>query len=265
MKTVLHKMHVSNPETVKYTLDVEGEELVMSDQLGKHLKFTYDGEIRCMDCGEKTKKSFGNGFCWKCFSESPMAAECIIRPELCRGHLGEGRDVAWEQRNHVQEHYVYLALSSAVKIGVTRSTQVPTRWIDQGASKALIVAKTPNRYLAGVIEVAMKAHFTDKTNWRKMLSNTVLQGADLKAQQQKLKGLLPEEVKQYFQDDSEVLTINYPVLMYPEKVKSLNFDKTPVIEGELEGIKGQYLLFEGGEVLNIRKFTGYVVDLEIEE
>jgi hypothetical protein len=50
------------------------------------------------------------------------------------------------------------------------------------------------------------------------------------------------------------------VIKYPTKVVSLNFDKTPVISGVLEGIKGQYLLLDVG-VLNIRKFSSYNLTL----
>ena len=48
----------------------------------------------------------------------------------------------------------------------------------------------------------------------------------------------------------------YPVEQYPEKVKSHNLDKTPVIRGKLQGIKGQYLILDTG-VINIRKYSGY--------
>ena len=36
-----------------------------------------------------------------------------------------------------------------------------------------------------------------------------------------------------------------------------------VIEGRLWGIKGQYLIFDDGSVLNIRKHNGYNITLEI--
>jgi Protein of unknown function (DUF2797) len=211
-----------------------------------------------VNCGRKTAKSFAQGFCFPCFKDSPENAECIIRPELCRGHLGEGRNVEWEQTNHVQPHIVYLALSSGVKVGVTRSTQMPTRWIDQGASKAMILAETPNRYFAGAIEVAMKTFLTDKTNWQRMLKGEVSAESLLEVKQI-LKEKLSEELSQFFSADETLLEIKYPVIKYPAKVTSMSFDKMTEISGILFGIKGQYLMFDDGRVINIRNHSGYLV------
>jgi hypothetical protein len=208
-----------------------------------------------------TKKSFGQGFCYPCFINSPENAECIVKPELCRGHLGEGRDVEWEKAHHVQPHYVYLALSSDVKVGVTRNIQVPTRWIDQGASQAIILAETPYRQLAGEIEVALKNYLPDKTNWQRMLKNEVAQGVDLAERKRLAAGFLPEHLQQYVATSDAITSIVYPVLRYPQKVKSLSLEKQPEINGVLAGIKGQYLIFEDGSVTNIRNQSGYVIEL----
>lgn len=230
--------------------------------LGNQIKLEWTGNIFCQKCSVLTKKSFGEGFCYKCFISAPEAAECILRPELCRAHLGEGRDVEWEQRNHNQPHVVYLALSSAVKVGITRKTQVPTRWIDQGASEAIILAETPNRYTAGMIEIALKDFFTDKTNWQRMLKNEVDDTIDLIEEKWSLEDQLPADIRQYFTDDEEVIQLNYPVLDYPEKVKSLKLENEKKIEGILTGIKGQYLMLDQHFVINLRSHTGYEVSFE---
>jgi hypothetical protein len=172
--------------------------------------------------------------------------------------------VQWEQDHHVQPHIVYLALSSAVKVGVTRGQQVPTRWIDQGATAAIKLAEVPYRQLAGEIEVALKQHMTDKTNWRKMLTNDVKEGVDLLEEKEEVAELLDEAYWDYITDDDEVMNIEYPVEKYPEKVKSLGFDKQPEISGKLSGIKGQYLIFDDGNVLNMRKHGGYVITINDE-
>jgi hypothetical protein len=168
----------------------------------------------------------------------------------------------WEKAHHLQEHFVYLALSSDLKVGVTRSTQVPTRWIDQGASSAICLAKTPNRFLSGCIEVSLKKHLTDKTNWQRMLKNEVKQGMNLPEEKKKVKELLSDELKQYYFEEDIITEINYPVIRYPSKVKSVDFEKQNLLTGKLNGIKGQYLIFEDGSVLNIRKHNGYVVSVE---
>tara|TARA_B100000900_G_scaffold412701_1_gene435044 strand:+ start:856 stop:1668 length:813 start_codon:yes stop_codon:yes gene_type:complete len=243
---------------VQYYLPVGNQLLDMNQWIGKHIQFIFNGDIFCLDCGVKTKKSFNQGFCYTCFQNSPMSAECIIKPELCRAHLGEGRDMEWERKYHLKDHYVYLAVSSGVKVGITRDTQVPTRWIDQGASYAVPIARTPNRYLCGVIEVSLKDYLSDRTAWQRMLKNEITH-VDLAEKRDEIIKLIPEEFQDYVLRDEEILNIEFPVNEYPTKVKSLSFDKTPIIEGRLVGIKGQYLLFDGGQVLNIRKHQAYVL------
>ncbi|HLW30168.1 MAG TPA: DUF2797 domain-containing protein [Brumimicrobium sp.] len=251
---VQYQMKFFNTETQEEKL------LPMNELIGQTVSFQFDGNIFCVKCGNKTKTSFNQGFCYPCFQNAPESAECIIRPELCRAHLGEGRDVEWEEKNHNQPHIVYLAASDVIKVGVTRGTQIPTRWIDQGANEAIKLAETPNRYLAGVIEVALKSEFTDKTNWRKMLRNDIDESIDLEETKWKLEELLPEDIAQYITEDDELTDINYPVLEFPTKIKSVNLDKKTSISGKLLGIKGQYFLLDGDRVMNIRRHTGYEIE-----
>lgn len=258
---ILHKMKVQLGNQVDYQLELE-EMVRMNQLIGNELKLSWNGQIFCSACGKSIKKSFGDGFCYPCFVSAPEASPCIIRPELCRAHLGEGRDPEWEVRNHNVPHVVYLAASDIVKVGITRGEQVPTRWIDQGASAAIRLAETPNRYEAGMLEVALKDFFADKTNWQRMLKNEIDEQIDLVDEKWNLHDQLPSDLTQYFSENDDVTEIRYPVLEFPTKVKSLSFDKTTAIQSKLMGIKGQYLIFEGGNVLNIRKHTGYKVALE---
>lgn len=264
-------VHLNNEDIVEYkmiffdSVTQEEKSIPLNEHIGKKISLAFSGEIYCKKCGNKTKTSYNQGFCYKCFKNAPESAECIIRPELCRAHLGEGRDVEWEEKNHDQPHYVYLAATDVVKVGVTRSAQIPTRWIDQGASEAIILAETPNRYLAGVIEVALKSEFTDKTNWRKMLLNHIDESIDLEEIKWRLEELLPSDIVEYFSEEDDVTTIDYPVLEYPIKITSLNLDKSPEIKGRLLGIKGQYFLLDSGRVINIRRHTSYKVKFQIEE
>ena len=261
MEIRLHKMFTQLNEEVEYSLK-NGDELIkMNTLIGKDIRFTFGNQVQCGSCGKTFKKLFAQGFCYNCFMSAPEAAECIINPELCKAHLGEGRDVAWEKKHHLQPHFVYFAVASSLKVGVTRVTQVPTRWIDQGASQAIRIAETPYRQLAGEIEVALKSSFTDKTNWRRMLKNEIAE-FDLEEEKWQLEELLPDDLSQYMTEDDEIVNINYPVLEFPKKVSSVGFDKLPVIEGNLRGIKGQYLILDKGRVLNIRKHEGYFVDFE---
>jgi len=256
------KMQTTLGTPITYEMRLGDELVELNPLIGQSIQLTFAGQINCINCGRKTRKSFAQGFCYPCMQNSPQNSECIIRPELCRGHLGEGRDPEWEQEHHVCEHTVYLAVSSDMKVGVTRGTQVPTRWIDQGASAARVLFRTPNRRLSGEIEVALKGTFTDRTSWQKMLTNRILENPDWSEALERARNALPEEYLQYWVDGEEILSLDYPVHQYPEKVKSLSFDKAPVITGVLKGIKGQYLLLDENRVLNIRKHNGYELCLE---
>jgi hypothetical protein len=260
MKGVLSKMNVSLNETVNYTLNFDIP-IVLNTYIGKEIELVFNSIIYCVSCGDIMKKSFNQGFCYDCFRKAPEASDCVIRPELCKGHLGQGRDVEWEEKNHNQPHTVYLALTDCVKVGVTRSSQVPTRWIDQGAYQAIRFAETPNRYTAGVMEVTLKSFFIDKTNWRKMLRNENDLSIDLVEEKWAIEEQLPNDMRELLCEDDTITTIHYPVLSYPSKIESLSFDKTPVIKGKLMGIKGQYLLFDNDRVINIRKHSGYEIEL----
>jgi len=256
---VLRKMETEIGDPIQYYLVFENDFLNVNQVLNHNLSIRFL-KYQCLNCGLE-RPIFRQGFCRSCFYEIPSAGEWIMRPELSTAHLGkEDRDLDYEKKVQLQPHIVYLANSSNVKVGVTRKTQVPTRWIDQGAHEAIEIVEVPNRYLAGITEVALKDHVGDKTNWRKMLTNTV-DDEDLVAWRNKLKKYIPAEAAPYFIENNSETELHFPVLQYPEKVKSLNLNKTPHYEGKLMGIKGQYLLFEDNTVFNIRGSEGYYVSL----
>jgi hypothetical protein len=259
---VLTKMQTEYSNPIQYYLVFENSFLSLNQLLDKNIEINFLG-YQCLQCGNK-KKIFRQGFCYDCFMSSPAAGDWIMKPELSTAHLDiEDRDLEYEKRVQLQPHIVYLALSSEVKVGVTRKTQVPTRWIDQGAVQAIPIVEVPNRYLAGITEVALKDHFADKTNWQKMLKNEV-PDADLIRERANLKYLIPKEVQNYFHPEKEDLyDLHFPVMEFPKKVNSLNLDKTPNFSGKLMGIKGQYLMFQDGTVFNIRTYEGYVVKISL--
>jgi hypothetical protein len=258
---VLRKMQTEFGNPIQYYLIFENDFLNVNQILNQKIEITFLG-YQCLNCGKK-KKIFRQGFCYDCFYSSPAVGDWILKPELSTAHLGiQDRDLAYEEKVQLQPHLVYLALSSEVKVGVTRKTQVPTRWIDQGAEKAISVVEVPNRYLAGITEVALKNYFADKTNWRKMLTNDIAH-IDLIAEKEKLKNLLPFEVQDYFQTNDELFEMHYPILEYPKKINSLKIEQTNSFSGILKGIKGQYFIFEDGTVFNIRSSEGLVVSIAI--
>ena len=263
----LHKMHTSLEDTVCYQLDLSGETLRLNDWLGEAIRIEYLQEIECIHCGRKIKKSFSQGYCYPCFMKLAQCDICIVSPEKCHFHLGTCREPEWGLSHCMKPHIVYLSNTSGAKIGITRESQIPTRWFDQGAIQALPILRVSKRYYSGLIETAFKKHVADKTNWRNMLKNEV-EVIDLyqlfEAYWPTVQSQLSDEIKQ----DVEVIanpdaahSIEFPALRYPQKINSFNLDKSPVVEGKLDAIKGQYLILDSG-VINIRKYGGYLVSLE---
>lgn len=258
---VLTKMETEFSQPIQYYLVFENDFINMNQLLDKTLEFKFV-KYQCLNCG-LDKPIFRQGFCKSCFFEIPQAADWIMRPELSTAHLGiEDRDLEYEKKVQLQTHIVYLANSSNVKVGVTRKSQVPTRWIDQGAHEAIEIVEVPNRYLAGITEIALKEHVSDKTNWRTMLKNDIVD-ENLVEWRERLKPFIPNEAKDYFIESNTETNIDFPVLHYPEKPKSLNLEKEHSYTGVLKGIKGQYLIFEDDTVFNIRANEGLVVDIEV--
>jgi len=258
---VLKKMMTENAEEIQYYLDMKTDFLNMNQLINKEISLSFV-TYECLNCSlEKT--IYRQGFCKSCFFETPNAGDWIMKPELSKAHLDiEDRDLTYEKKVQLQPHIVYLANSSNVKVGVTRKQQVPTRWIDQGAHEAIEIVEVPNRYLAGITEVALKEHVADKTNWRKMLKNDI-EDVNLVEWREKLKEFIPEEAKEYFIENNSETNINFPVRKYPAKPKSLNLIKTPKYTGKLVGVKGQYLIFDDETVFNVRSNEGLVVSIEV--
>lgn len=260
----IKKMEVFKEEVIKYSLPIGETKVAMNDLIGKAISMEYLGKIHCIRCGRETKRSFAQGYCYPCFTTAPETEECVLRPELCRAHEGVARDMKYAATHCLTDQVVYLSFTSGMKVGVTRLSQVPTRWIDQGAIRAIEFARIPNRYTAGLIEVAMKDHIADKTNWRKMLSGSDPGEIDLLAEKHRLSVLVQPELAGYISNDNRIWEMVYPVDQYPEKIRSLNFEKDRVISGVLTGIKGQYLMLDSNRVINMRNFGGYLIRLKSE-
>ncbi|MBU2954356.1 DUF2797 domain-containing protein [Marinobacter sp. F3R08] len=268
----LRKMPAEAGDPVAYTIAVGDARIPMNDLIGKSLRLDFDGVIRCINCDRKTNKSFNQGFCYPCFRKLAACDSCIMSPEKCHYHLGTCREPEWGETHCMVEHVVYLANSSGLKVGITRGSQVPTRWIDQGAVDAIPMVRVATRYIAGLVEVACKAHVADRTNWRAMLKGDVPE-LDLTDERRRVLGLIADDLERLRQShgeeairevDEQGLGLSYPVQVWPAKIKTHNLDKLPEVEGVLEGIKGQYLILNTG-VINIRKYTGYEVRFRVIE
>ena len=268
MQGTLRKMKTTLNEVAEYSLPVGEESLALNPLIGQHLELEFSGQILCQNCGAKTKKSYSQGHCYPCMKKLASCDMCILKPEQCHYHEGTCREPEWGETHCMVDHIVYMANTSSLKVGITRKSQIPTRWMDQGATEALPVFRVKTRQLSGLIEVELAKLMADKTNWRNMLKG-VENPIDLKAKSEEAIPLIEETIQALLKEhgddaverlDAEVVKIRYPVNEYPTKITSFNFDKKPLVGGTLMGIKGQYLIFDKG-VINIRKFTGYDVEV----
>lgn len=269
-KGTLSKMRANLGEAVFYRLPVGDAEIDLNPYIGHAITLTHTGNIYCSSCGKKTKKSYSQGHCFVCMRKLASCDMCIMKPETCHYDQGTCREPQWGEENCMIDHYVYLSNTSSLKVGITRHNQIPTRWIDQGATQGLPIFKVKTRYISGLIEIELAKHISDKTNWRTLLK----QDGNAMDLSEKFAELLPlvaekvEEIKHQFGSEAiQVLTeltteIQYPVTAHPTKISSHNFDKNPEVSGILQGIKGQYLILDTG-VINIRKFTSYEVEVSV--
>ncbi|MBU3057321.1 DUF2797 domain-containing protein [Pseudomonas indica] len=261
----LEKMAVRLDAPVQYAFRLGEQEMPVNPLIGKTLRLEYLGAIHCTHCGRKTKKSFSQGYCYPCFTKLPQCDNCIVSPEKCHHELGTCRDPAWGEQFCMTDHVVYLANSSGVKVGITRASQLPTRWLDQGATQALPILRVSTRQQSGLVEDLLRSQVADRTNWRALLKGDAAP-VDLPAIREQLFDACVEGLQTLQQRfglqaiqplaDAEPVEIRYPVVNYPVKIVSFDLDKQPLVEGTLLGIKGQYLMFDTG-VINIRKYTAY--------
>ena len=261
---------IDSQGNVNYQLPVGDERLDLNECIGKTVTLSFNGQINCCHCGRKTKRSYSQGFCFPCMQKLAQCDMCIMKPETCHFDKGTCREPEWGETNCMIPHYVYLANTSGLKVGITRHTQIPTRWIDQGATQALPVFKVNSRLQSGLVEVALAKFIADKTNWRTMLKGNA-EPINLKEKANELRPLIEEtlaKLNERFGNtaieplNEEVVELNFPVTEFPEKITSFNLDKTPTVSGVLQGIKGQYLIFDTG-VINVRKYGSYQVSVSV--
>ena len=271
--------HTVNAYDVSYTFEVfnqkrtSSESCTLNDYLGYQMTLTYADFMSCKNCTRMMKKSYFQGLCGRCYFNSPAGAPCILKPEQCTAHISP-QDSRCDAQQHTRPHCVYLVHAAKIKVGVTNCATLPTRWIDQGAHRAVVLAYTPNRAIAGEIEVALKAHYSDRQSWQKMLKGELQDHVNLMEEKNKAYDCLPAHLQSFCVMDehaqadqwSKTITqLNYPFLKKLSKVKSLNLAKEGVIRGVLTAIKGQYLLFENEKVFNVRAYGGHHVRCVLEE
>ena len=267
------KMQIALDAPAQYSFRLDDEQHALNQLIGQTLRLEVLGAINCTHCDRSIKKSFSQGYCWPCFTTLARCDSCMMSPEKCHFDAGTCREPEWAQDFCMTDHFVYLANSTGVKVGITRGTQLPTRWLDQGAIQAVPIFRVATRQQSGFVEDALRSQVGDRTNWRALLKGDV-EPVDLLQIREQLMESCAESLDalqerfglQAIQPitDVAVLDITYPVEAYPKKISSFNLDKNPIAEGTLIGIKGQYLMFDTG-VINIRKYTAYQLSVSVSQ
>lgn len=269
----LRKMQIDAvaDKPAQYSLVLGDRRWPLNDMLGQSIRLHFQGAIHCQHCKRLTRTSFAQGYCYPCFTRLAQCDQCMMSPEKCHHSEGTCREPEWAQQVCFNDHIVYLANSSGLKVGITKATQMPTRWLDQGAIQALPIMRVKTRRLSGLVEDCLRQSVNDKTNWRALLKG--------EANPLNLTQMRDQLFTQYRNELMELerregvgsvqcleqlpeQQFHYPVLQYPSKISSLNFDKDPIVQGRLMGLKGQYLLLDTG-VINLRKFTSYQVEFAL--
>ncbi len=271
----IRKMRVSTDENhlAHYQLPIGEQTIDVNSLIGQQVSVSYAGVINCVHCGAKTKTSFNQGYCYRCLTTLAQCDSCIIRPETCHYDAGTCREPIWGEENCLSDHYVYLANTGTVKVGITRhvSDRISSRWLDQGATQAIPIMRVQNRLISGLVETAFKSHIADKTNWRTMLKSQP-EKTDLSDLKESLLAEVEEDLDMITEEygfqaidqlDAPAVEIHYPVSQYPEKIKSINLDKEGAFSGTLLGIKAQYWMLDGDRVINMRKYSGYDLSIEV--
>lgn len=247
--------HEGAPELNYFLNDIP-----LNPELGRRISIKFTGRIQCVHCARDIKKSFNQGYCFPCSQKLAQCDICILKPELCHYRNGTCREPDWAKENCLREHVVYAANTTGVKVGITRAHKKMERWGDQGAIAAIEIARVPERYIAGLVEVAVAEHVNDKTDWRALIKGQDHE-VDLAAESARLKSFIPDDYKKFIVDDAQVIRLSYPVLKYPSKAKSVDLDKNPEVSGVFNGIRGQYVFIDEAAI-NIRKYGGYEIDIQ---
>lgn len=274
----LLKMNVDLKEgIVQYFLPLNnGKSFFVNDLIGKNIIINYKTKINCIHCGIETKESHNQGYCYECSQKLAECDTCRVKPELCSYYAGNCRDEKWGEENCLKEHLVYLSFTGGRKVGISRHMNLEkgysSRWIDQGATTAIPFLRVKDRLISGEVEIAITEFIGDKTDYRKMLK-LQLPDKEMVSFAKELKELVRPSIEKLqnkygltsiqWVDIEKAVDIEYPSIGYPEKIKTINLDKTPIFEGKLIAIKGQYLIFENGMAINFRKYAGYFVEIEL--
>lgn len=248
---------------------------------GMHIMLKHTGRYQCVSCKKILKKIY-SGFCYVCLTQKAMADTCVMAPNRCHYLKGTCREPKWGENFCFKPHFIYLAYTDKFKVGLTRQTHIPYRWMDQGATIAAILSKVTSRYQAGMIEKSLMEILSDKSHWQNMLKsgnsrpskedflNKWLEVQDwLKKKIQAHPDLIVETSSElHISKEIEILNapeifeMDYPLDFIPEKIKSVSLEKEPIVSDEIIGIKGQYLIFRD-RVLNVRSHEGAIVSLQL--
>ena len=266
---VLRAMRAELAAPINYALLLGDAVVPLNPLLGRYVRIRFEGKIDCRNCGVATAKSYGEGYCYPCFKTLARCDLCVVSPSRCHYAAGTCREPAWGDAYCMQEHLVYIANSAGAKVGITKRANLPGRWIDQGATQALVIVQTQTRHQAGCVEAALSRYISDRTDWRALIKRGAppLDLRDIAARLRETARVELAALDTRFPGalawvDQTPAAFEYPVTRYASRARVLSLGGRAELGGLLLGIKGQYLMFDTG-VFNVRRHCSYHVEVAL--
>jgi len=132
-----------------YLADTDGP-IDLAGLVGDEIRVDIQPGFRCQHCGDQAD----NSPCQECQSKPPFQ-QCVFTP----GTSCTYQDCpfpSFKRRSCAHNFVVYLVAKDSVKAGITQADRAVSRWAEQGATHGMIIARTPNRRVAGIVEDALE-------------------------------------------------------------------------------------------------------------
>jgi len=237
--------------------------------VGESLRVTLHEEHVCANCGEKLSES-KYSVCYDC-KQRPPFTQCIKTPGTdCTNADCPFPDYKRDACDHT--YVVYLVTKGDVKVGISRSDRRLQRWAEQGASHAIVVAETPNRKSAGLIEEALSDRFETQSSssWYEPRTSPV---EDLVEATRTAPEYIPDDSRLYAcltLNDLDETVIADRVVSIPHRATGVDHAHgvtRPELavgdsgEGTILGVRGSVIL-TNSFALNLKKRQGYCATIE---
>ena len=244
-----------------YLADVDGP-IDLAGLVGKDIRVDIQSGFRCQHCGDRADTSP----CQECQSKPPFQ-QCVFTP----GTSCTYQDCpfpAFKRRSCAHNFIVYLVAKDGVKAGITQADRAVSRWAEQGATHGMIVARTPNRRVAGTVEDALEAVVSTESTkeWYEPLDEpkkALIEAAD-SCRDVLTRSLKPFSALSANETTIEDRIVSLPVHFTGDDATVSSLPELTVDEGlqsEVLGVRGQILATENA-VVNFDHLKGKQITLK---